>query len=196
MLSYLLIWIIVLIVGTIICFKILKSIAKTLVIAGFILLLFFAITTTLTYSDMQELKQELADRENVYFIQTDNNLVFSTAQYGEEYKELIIDNVEFNEEYYEDLLNSNDYYKIIIINTIIYDPLEEKTALLSIVSDSSMPFEARADALDELNKNLKEQEGTHYLIQEYKNKSIEVYPKTMMFWLIGTTPQTWLNKLS
>jgi hypothetical protein len=202
MLTYILLWVLVLIVGTIVCFKILHSIAKTAAIAGFILLLFLAITATLTYSDIQELRGELAEKETAILLHEDLQLTFSTVQMGwsdeKTYTASEMTEEELQEWLKKEELNhirsEGSYYKVFAVETSIFSPVDGSNMLLETIEDKSKAYEDRTAAYNTLQKMLMEKEGTTYLVQQYREGNIIVYPETMAFRIIEILPESWVKK--
>jgi hypothetical protein len=203
MLTYILLWALFLIVGTIICFKILHSLAKTAAIIGFILILFIAITATLTYSDIQELKSEIAEKEIVILLHEDNTLLFSTVQIGwgniQQFTAVSMGDDELQswikKERYNHIKSSGSYYKVVLIETNIFEPIQNSETLLTVARKQELSYEERATAYATLEEQLMDQEGMLYLVQEYKEGNIIVYPKTMAFRVIEILPKSWVEKL-
>lgn len=198
--KYFLIWLGILVIGTIIGYIIMKNVIKTLVTFLFIIFLFAAITVTLTYSDIQELKTEIAQRENVILVQENQELMFSAVQTHEkELKELEIPAAEqeqwVKEKDYKQIQEAGEYYKVIVMSRSIFAALEEKNGLLETMENKALPFEERAEAYETLIAVLEEKEGEWYLIKEYKEGNIEVSPKTMFFRVLSVIPSSWIEKL-
>lgn len=198
--QYFLIWLGILIIGTIIGYIIMKNVIKTLVTFLFIIFLFAAITVTLTYSDIQELKAEIAQRENVILVQENQELLFSAVQTHEkELKELAIGAAEqeqwVKEENYKPIQEAGEYYKVIVMSRSIFDAVE-KNALVETMEDKALPFEKRAAAYETLIAALEEKEGEWHMIKEYKEGSIDIYPKTMFFRVLSVIPSRWIEKFT
>ncbi len=198
MFSYILIWALVLIIGTLLCFKILKSVLKTLAIASFIALLFIITTATLLYSDIKGLKADFSEGENLYILQEDDEVLFAMAIVREgnttEYQEVAMSNEEMSQELQEgnaeEIRAHGNYKRLVVIDVQTYDALElqEKTALLQMIKDQYAAFPARAQAFEQLNAALLSQEGFASMINEYIKGNIEVYPKTLFFQLLSFIP--------
>jgi hypothetical protein len=201
MLSYLLLWVLVLIIGTAVCFRILHSIAKTAAIIGFIAILFVAITVGITYSDIQELKEELKVQEQVILIHNKGEVTFSTVQKGwgeaNEYKQVPMTDEEIQKAVKKERLKYiktiDSYYKVILADREIFSELD--SAALNIIEDSSMNYEERTEAYNILQGELLQEKGLIYIVQEYKEGNIIIYPKTMFFRVIEVIPDNWTQKL-
>ncbi|MFA6888804.1 MAG: hypothetical protein WC254_04895 [Candidatus Woesearchaeota archaeon] len=193
--QYFLIWALVLIIGTIVFYVIMKNLLKTLATFLFIILLFVVITGTLTYSDFNNLKTKLEKMETGYVLEENNEPIFGAIVTEQTQTELDITKE------YKEIIKDNELYKLIAINSIVYNDLPEeigtksKKTLIETVKDTSASFEERAQAFNILNSAVKEQ-GIGYLFIEYKEENIKVYPKTMFFRTISIIPTTWLEKFT
>ncbi len=202
MLSYILIWTLVLIIGTILCFKILKSVLKTVVIACFIFLLFFIITLTLVYSDVQQFKEYFFEGKNGYILEKDDEILFAAEIFQNEnktkfeYNEVPMSNEELatalKKEDYELIVESGNYNKLIIIQNELYAPLKESALTLTIIEDQHAAFSARTQAFLDLNAQLIEQEGFAYVLLEYKKENIQIYPTSLFFQVLSLIPESWI----
>ncbi len=202
MLTYIFLWILVLIIGTAICFSILRSIAKTGVIIIFIIILFIAITMGLTYSDINEFQKDAALGEKIILLRSNEQLTFSTVQTGwgeqETYSMPVLNDEELQKLLDNDNLKqikiSGEYDKVIIIDTEIFRDTEHAT-LLSVVEDSSANYDARTFAFTTLETELLEEKGLFYFIGDYKEGNIIIYPNTMFFYIIRFFPETLIEKI-
>lgn len=211
--AYFLIWAVILIGGTLILYAIAKSILKAAATFFFILLLFIAITVTLTYSDIETMKSELKSGNMLLVLKESSTVLFAmeVSKDGENSKK---QQPQETEEAIEDLLNAKEletlqkkegYSKIILIDKKAYEALDEqietengekiKTELFAMVENDAgtVSFEERAEAFDFLNTAL-EEEGKIYLLSQYKEGNIEVIPKTMVFRILSFVPKSWVEK--
>jgi len=213
--SYFLMWILILFVGTIVGYIIVKNVLKTVVTFLFIIFLFATITIILTYSDIQEVKDEIGEKEVIMLIHESQVLLFGDVEknlWGDEndteHLELQIEQEVLERhvalERYNAILEEGQYYKVVAINKSFYDTLQEeiqtsdgvkkKTELLALVENQAYSFEVRAEALEILNQEIQEQKGMRYIIEQYKKGSIVVYPKTMVFRILEIVPTDWLSE--
>lgn len=205
MLPYILIWTLVLVIGTLLCFKILKSVLKTLAIASFIALLFLITTATLLYSDIQGLKADFSEGENLYILQEDDEVLFAMEIGAGENKKnprkVAMSNEEMSQELQdgdaEEIRAEGNYKRLIIIDAHAYDALElqEKTAILQMIEEQHAAFPARAQAFLGLNAKLMEQEGLAYVLQEYKKENVQIYPTSFFFQVLSLIPESWIARL-
>jgi hypothetical protein len=208
-------WILILFVGTIVGYIIVKNVLKTVVTFLFIIFLFATITIILTYSDIQEVKNEIGEKEVIMLIHESQVLLFGDVEknlWGDEndteHLELQIEQEVLERhvalERYNAILEEGQYYKVVAINKSFYDTLQEeiqtsdgvkkKTELLALVENQAYSFEVRAEALEILNQEIQEQKGMRYIIEQYKKGSIVVYPKTMVFRILEIVPTDWLSE--
>jgi hypothetical protein len=208
-------WILILFVGTIVGYIIVKNVLKTVVTFLFIIFLFATITIILTYSDIQEVKDEIGEKEVIMLIHESQVLLFGDVEknlWGDEndteHLELQIEQEVLERhvalERYNAILEEGQYYKVVAINKSFYDTLQEeiqtsdgvkkKTELLALVENQAYSFEVRAEALEILNQEIQEQKGMRYIIEQYKKGSIVVYPKTMVFRILEIVPTDWLSE--
>lgn len=189
-------WALILIVGTLVFYVIMKSLLKTIATFLFIVLLFIVITATLTYSDFNNLKTKLEKMETAYVFEDNSIPLFGMVTSQETTIELKI-NVEYENEY-EKIRKDYEYYRIIIIKSPIYDEIPEeiesetKTALLETLKDESASFTEREYAFGTLNSAVKEQ-GVYFIFKQYKEGNIKVYPQTMVFKIVSIIPYSWLE---
>lgn len=205
MLSYILIWILVLVIGTLLCFKLLKSVLKTVAIAVFILLLFFITTLTLVYSDVQGIKEDFSEGKNLYILEENNEVLFAVGVVQEEnntkseYQEVSMSNEELSivlkKEDYKDIQESGTYNKILVIKKEVYAPIQESHLVFSIIDDQHVAFSIRAEAFLGLNAQLIGQEGFAYLLQEYKKGNVQIYPTSLFFQVLSFIPESWLGMM-
>lgn len=205
MLSYILIWTLVLVLGTILCFKILKSVLKTVAIALFIFLLFFITTLTLVYSDVQGLKEDFSEGKNIYILEENDEVLFAVGILQEEnntkseYQEVSMSNEELSialkKEDYKDIQESGAYNKIIVIKKEVYAPIQESSGLWTLLENKKTAFSTQANAFLGLNAQLIEQEGFAYLLQEYKKENIDIYPISLFFQVLSFVPESWIASL-
>jgi hypothetical protein len=181
----------------------------------FIIFLFATITIILTYSDIQEVKNEIGEKEVIMLIHESQVLLFGDVEknlWGDEndteHLELQIEQEVLERhvalERYNAILEEGQYYKVVAINKSFYDTLQEeiqtsdgvkkKTELLALVENQAYSFEVRAEALEILNQEIQEQKGMRYIIEQYKKGSIVVYPKTMVFRILEIVPTDWLSE--
>lgn len=197
--SYFLMWAFVLIIGTIVCYFIVKNVLKVVVTFLFILALFVAITISLTYSDVQELKQELGEEQILYIIHKDNTLLFPvvmvnmTEKYSLKQSTLAESQIAslVQQKNYRAILDNGAYYKVVAINTSAYTLDDD--ALLRILSDTKQPFSARADAFETLHED---ENMLLFLFQGYKAGDVVVYPKTMAFRIMSIIPENWVASIA
>mgnify|MGYP001577588884 CR=1 FL=1 len=213
--SYFLMWLLILFVGTIVGYIIVKNVLKTVVTFLFIIFLFATITIILTYSDIQEVKQELGEKEIIVLIHENQALLFGDVEKSlwsdeneTEHQEITIEqNVLENYvalKRYNAILEQGEFYKVVAINISFYDPLNEeietstgvktKTELLALLQNSAYTFEDRAEAVETLNQEIMDQEGMRYIIEQYKEGSIVIYPKTMVFRILEIIPTEWFTE--
>ncbi len=194
--QYFLMWALILIVGTLVFYVIMKSLLKTLATFLFIVMLFIVITATLTYSDFNNLKTKLEKMETAYVFEDNSIPLFGMVASQETTIKLEIEGEYENE--YEKIRKDYEYYRIIIIKSPTYDEIPEniesetKTALLETLKDESALFTERAYAFDTLNNAVKEQ-GAYFMFKKYKEGNIMVYPRTMFFRIISIIPDSWLE---
>lgn len=211
--SYFLMWLLILFAGTIVGYIIVKNVLKTVMTFLFIIFLFATITIILTYSDIQEVKQELGEKEVVILIHNDQALLFGEVEKNmwsnkTEHKE-IAGEKEYLERHvalrqYKAILEKGEYYKIVAINISFYEPLQEeietkegnkrKAEFIAVLENPAYSFEERAEAAEILLQGILEQEGVQYSIEQYKKGSIVVYPKTMVFRILEIVPTDWLSE--
>ena len=197
--SYFLMWIAVLIIGTIICYFVVKNVLKVVVTFLFILALFVAITISLTYSDIQELKQELGEEQILYLIHEDTTLLFPviminmTEKYSLHQSTLQESQIASwtKQKNYQAILENGAYYKVVAINTSAYDA--QDVALLQTMSDTNQLFSVRSDAFEELHED---KNMLLFLFQGYKAGTVIVYPKTMAFRIMSIIPEDWVASIA
>ncbi len=197
--SYFLMWVAVLIIGTIVCYFVVKNVLKVVVTFLFILALFVAITISLTYSDIQELKQELGEEQILYLVHEDNTLLFPvimtnmTEKYSLHQSTLEESQIAalVKQKNYRAILENGAYYKVVAINTSAYDA--QDAALLETMSDTNQLFSVRSDAFEELHED---KNMLLFLFQGYKAGDVVVYPKTMAFRMMGIIPETWVASIA
>ena len=197
--SYFLMWIAVLIIGTIICYFVVKNVLKVVVTFLFILALFVAITISLTYSDVQELKQELGEEQILYLIHEDTTLLFPviminmTEKYSLHQSTLQESQIASwtKQKNYQAILENGAYYKVVAINTSAYDA--QDVALLQTMSDTNQLFSVRSDAFEELHED---KNMLLFLFQGYKAGTVIVYPKTMAFRIMSIIPEDWVASIA
>jgi len=186
--QYFLIWALILIIGTLVFYVIMKSFLKTLATFLFIILLFVVITGTLTYSDFNNLKTKLEKMETAYIFE-DNIPIFAMIKNNEAYQELALSSD------YEEIRTQGEYYKVIVIKPGAYEVLHNTEQYMETIKDSTKTFEERAEAFNILNNAIKSK-GIRYLLSEYKKENIEFYPKTMVFKIIDIIPESWITSSS
>lgn len=213
--NYFLIWLLIIIIGTLLFYIIFKNIIKTVVTFLFIVFLFVTITITLTYSDVQELKREIAQKEIVFVVHDEYKLVWSGVRSMNNneinYKELQISTAEqerlLSKKEYEAFLEDGNYYKVLIISKELFEPLSEeisfesteyreatetakitKAELIAILENNDIAFEQRAMAYNILIGAVLNEKGYPYLLKAYKAEDIDIYPKTIFFKLISLVP--------
>ncbi len=213
--SYFLMWLLILFVGTIVGYIIVKNILKTVVTFLFIIFLFATITIILTYSDIEKVKHEIGEKEVIMFIHENQALLFGDVEKNlwsdeneTEHMEIPIEQ-EMLERHvalkrYNAILESGEYYKVVAINKSFYNPVQEeiqtssgvkkKTELLALIENQAYSFEERAEAVETLNQEIQEQKGMRYIIEQYKEGSMVIYPKTMMFRILEMVPTDWLSE--
>lgn len=207
--QYFLIWLGILIIGTIIGYIIMKNVIKTLVTFLFIIFLFAAITVTLTYSDIQELREAIAEKEIVVIVQENEEPVFAAviANMGNEpqLKELSLSEAELQESVqkkdWKAVQEGGEYDKVLSMSSTVFEGLDEqlpsqektKSELLNDMKNKELIFEERAGAYMVLEAALVEQEGIFYFLEEYKKGTIEVYPKSIFFQLLKVFPTKIIN---
>ena len=197
--SYFLMWIAVLIIGTIICYFVVKNVLKVVVTFLFILALFVAITISLTYSDIQELKQELGEEQILYLIHEDTTLLFPviminmTEKYSLHQSTLQESQIASwtKQKNYQAILENGAYYKVVAINTSAYS--SDDIVLLQTLRNTNQPFSARAAAFEELHED---KNMLLLLFQGYKAGTVIVYPKTMAFRIMSIIPEDWVASIA
>ncbi len=213
--QYFLIWFLILFLGTIIGYFIVKNVLKTVITFLFIVFLFATITIILTYSDIQEMREEYGKKEIVIILHEDQRIIFSAVERNflseenkTEYEEIAIEEEQVQRyvalKKYKEILDSGEYYKVFVINKSVYDILKEeietdvgisaKIDWIMILEDDSHPFEERAETLGILNNAIIKQEGINYFITQYKQGSIIIYPKTMIFNILELIPANWIEE--
>ena len=212
MANYFLTWALILIVGTIILYFIVKNVLRVVVTFLFIVFLFVAITMTLTYSDIQSLRSDIQDKEIVLAVQNDGEYLFALVQYTEN-EEKKVKQVSMSEgdvaaaitdEKYKPILASGNYYKLILLDKSVFASLpseiisdnETKTTdeLFAILSNRALSFDDRADAFSTLLSALEEQEGMFYVLQKFQDGRVVIYPKTMFFRVLESLPISFVEK--
>lgn len=212
MVNYFLTWALILIVGTIILYFIVKNVLRVVVTFLFIVFLFVAITMTLTYSDIQSLRSDIQDKEIVLAVQNDGEYLFALVQYTEN-EEKKVKQVSMSEddvaaaitdEKYKPILASGNYYKFILLDKSVFASLpseiildnETKTTdeLFAILSNRALSFDDRADAFSTLLSALEEQEGMFYVLQKFQDGRVVIYPKTMFFRVLESLPISFVEK--
>ena len=78
--QYLIIWVLILVVGTVVCYVIAKNVIKALATFLFIIFLFLAITATLIYADWQHLKTQFTEKEAVIILQENQEYIFAVIK--------------------------------------------------------------------------------------------------------------------
>ena len=213
--SYFLMWLLILFVGTIVGYIIVKNVLKTVVTFLFIIFLFATITIILTYSDIQEVKQELGEKQVIVLIHENQALLFGDVEKNlwSNENETVHSEIAIKQQTLENyvalkrynaILEEGEYYKVVAINVSFYNPVQEeiqissgvktKTELLEILQDPTQAFEDRAEAVEILNEEVLDQEGMRYIIEQYKEGSIVIYPKTMVFRILEIIPTDWLSE--
>ena len=212
MVNYFLTWALILIVGTIILYFIVKNVLRVVVTFLFIVFLFVAITMTLTYSDIQSLRSDIQDKEIVLAVQNDGEYLFALVQYTEN-EEKKVKQVSMSEddvaaaiidEKYKPILASGNYYKFILLDKSVFASLpseiisdnETKTTdeLFTTLSNRDLSFDDRADAFSTLLSALEEQEGMFYVLQKFQDGRVVIYPKTMFFRVLESLPISFVEK--
>ncbi len=186
--QYFLIWAVILVVGTIIFYVIMKNLLKTLATFLFIIVLFVVVTGTLTYSDINNLQTKLETMETVYIFEEEVPIL-GVINNEDDYQELVLDKE------YEDIINQEEYYKLIIIKPEAYEGLYNPEEYIMIIKDPTNTFDERAEAFMTLNNAVKDK-GIKYLWYEYKKENIKIYPKTMLFRIVSIIPASWINDVS
>lgn len=213
MVNYFLAWAVILIVGTIILYFIMKNVLRVVVTSLFILFLFIAITATLTYSDVQELRQDLQEKEIVFIVQDQEEYLFGLVKYTKD-DEKMVKKISLSEsdlvaaiskEEYQTILEAGNYYKVILLEKSVFSVLPEEitgkmgtkttASVFAILSDDSFSFDDRAFAFNDLLAALQEQEGMLYLLQEYQKEEVIIYPKTMFFRILESLPFSVVEKV-
>ncbi len=197
--SYFLAWVAVLIIGTIVCYFVVRNVLKVVVTFLFIVALFVAITISLTYSDVQELKQELGEEQILYLVHEDTTLLFPVVMVNmtenPSLHQSVLEESQIaalvKQKNYRAILENGAYYKVVAINTSAYST--DDAALLRTISDTDQLFSARADAFEELHKD---KNMLLFLFQGYKAGDVVVYPKTMVFRIMGIIPEDWVASIA
>lgn len=192
-------WIAVLIIGTIVCYFIVKNVLKVVVTFLFILALFVAITISLTYSDVQELKQELGQEQILYLVHEDNILLFPVVMMNMTAKHSLLQStlpegqiaLWTNQKNYRAILDAGAYYKIVAINTSAYD--SQDAVLLQTLGSTQNGFSSRAAAFETLHED---KNMLLFLFQGYKAGDVVVYPKTMAFRMMSIIPENWVASIA
>ncbi|MBI5073114.1 hypothetical protein HZA99_04810 [Candidatus Woesearchaeota archaeon] len=211
--NYFLTWALILVLGTIILYFIMKNVLRVVVTFLFIVFLFVAMTLTLTYSDVQSLREDIQDKEIVLIVHDQGNYLFGLVQYTEN-EEKKVKEISLSEddlaaavadEHYKTILQSGSYYKVILLDKSVFAVLpSEITAgnetqatndLFAILSDTNNSFDERAIAFSTLLSALSEQEGMFYVLSEFQNGNVVIYPKTMFFRVLESLPLSWVDKL-
>jgi hypothetical protein len=182
--QYLLIWALILVVGTLIFYVIMKNVLKTIATFLFIILLFVVVTGTLTYSDIHNLQNKLEEMKTAYVFE-DAAVVFGIIANNGEYYEIVIN------ANYAEMQEQGEYYKVIVISPDAYEGLHNPEEYIAIIKDSSKTSEERAEAFALLNNAVKSK-GVRYILSEYKKENITLYPKTMFFKIIEFVPESWI----
>lgn len=197
--SYFLMWAFVLIIGTIICYFIVKNVLKVMVTFLFIVALFVAITISLTYSDLQELKQELGEEQILYLVHEDGVLLFPVVMVNmtenPSLHQSILEEGKLaswtKQKNYQAILENGAYYKLVTVNTSAYG--SDAVALLDVIGDTGQIFSTRTDAFVALHEN---KNMLLFLFQGYKAGDVVVYPKTMAFRMISLIPEDWVASIA
>ncbi len=213
--NYFLVWVLILVIGTIILYFIVRNVLKTVVTFLFIFFLFAAITVTLTYSDIKGLKEDIQEREIVILVHDQHQYIFAFVQYhdpksGEKvFKPVALSDAELMqgtaEKKYDSILALGNYYKVIFLDKSLFFVLPEefvtdnnqKTTeeLFAILANKELSFEDRAAAFDTILSAFQEQQGMLYAVEQLQAGTIIVYPKTMFFRILESLPLSWVEKL-
>lgn len=210
--NYFLTWALILILGTIILYFIMKNVLRVVATFLFIVFLFVAITLTLTYSDVQGLREDIQDKEIVLIVHDQGNYLFGLIQYTEN-EEKKVKQISLSEddiataiaaEQYKTVLQSGNYYKVILLDKSVFAVLPSEISvdnetetvdqLFAVLSDKGDSFHNRAAAFSTLLSALEEQEGMFYVLQEFQKENVVIYPKTMFFRVLESLPLSWVEK--
>ncbi len=197
--SYFLMWVFVLIIGTIVCYFVVKNVLKVVVTFLFILALFVAITISLTYSDVQELKQELGEEQILYLVHEDDMLLFPVVMVNMTQKHSLLQStlpesqiaLWTNQKNYRAILDAGAHYKIVAINTSAYD--SQDAVLLQTLGNTQNGFSSRVVAFETLHED---KNMLLFLFQGYKAGDVVVYPKTMAFRMMSIIPENWVASIA
>lgn len=189
--QYVLMWLLIVVIGTLVGYVILKNLLKTIATFLFIVLLFVVVTGTLTYSDMKSLQTKLESMETAYIFE-DNTFVFGIVKSREIYQECV-ECVAGKD--YEEILEQEEYYRVIVMKPEAYEGLHEPEQYIEVIKDVTKTFEQRADAFITLNNAVKNK-GVIYMMYEYKKKNVEIFPKTMLFQIITIIPESLITASS
>lgn len=213
MVNYFLLWALILLVGTIVLFFLMKRILRVVVTILFIVFLFVAITITLTYSDVQNLRADIQDKEIVLIVHEQGEYLFGLVQYTENQEKKVKEISLFEDdiaaaiarENYKYILSAGNYYKVILLNKSVFAVLPsdimkendaiDKNVLFATLSNHALSFEQRAAAFSVLLSTLEEQEGMFYVFKEFQDGNVLIYPKTMFFRVLESLPLSWVQRL-
>jgi len=167
-------------------FKFVKSLVKTLVMGLVALLVILAAAGFLVMSDVRDLKQNFSNSTKLMLFATEDELRFGVEVTTLELEGMNIISSsqmdEWQDSYSRKRYNKiagEDYYKLFILkNEAFEDPIgspdEFKSALDDYFSEGS----------------------TLFLLREYREGNLVIYPETPVFKLVKIVPKKWVEKMT
>lgn len=166
-------------------FRILKSLVKTLMLVLVVIIVIVGGAGFLIWNDVKDLRENFSDSTKLMLLASEDELVF-----GLEVTTLDMEGVEkisfgtldswqddYEDEKYKNILG--DHYKLFILKNEAFDN--------DIDSADEMVSELR-DYFDEMN--------VLFLLKEYKEGNIIIYPETTLFKMIKLIPDGLVDRIA
>ena len=167
-------------------FHFVKSLMKTLVMGAVVLVVVIAAAGFLVISDIRDLKDNFSNSSKLMLLAGEENLAF-----GLEVTTLDMDGVKFInretldswEEYYQKKkykkIRGEEYYKVFILKNEAFDnPIESP------------------EQFSNLLKEFFKENKVLFLLQEYHEGNLIIYPSSPVFKLVKMIPEKWVDKVA